>query len=113
MYGFAVHFDILQVKVTYKYHYHNVPFLKDNENRKKSEEMEGKERNKAKCDSESTGRVEDNVMLLISMRPSEEVIIRRVLKEWGKEAWMLWAEKIPGLRDFMEGDLKNEQVCEG
>lgn len=69
--------------MTYKCHYHNVSFLKDNENRKKSEEMEGKERNKAKCYSESTGRIEDNVMLLISMQPSEEVITRRVLKERG------------------------------
>jgi len=88
--------------VTYKYNYHNVPFLRDNENRKKSEEMEGKERNKAKCYSESTGRVEDNVMLLISMRSSEEVIIRRVLQEQGKEAWILWAGKSSRLMGLYE-----------
>lgn len=88
--------------MTYEYNYHNVPFLRDNENRKKSEEMEGKERNKAKGYSESTGRVEDNVMLLISMRSSEEVIIRRVLQEQGKEAWILWAGKSSRLMGLYE-----------
>lgn len=53
----------------------------------------GKKRNKGKCFPESTGRLKDNVMLLISMQLFEEVATRRVLKEMGKEAWMLWARE--------------------
>ena len=53
----------------------------------------GKKRNNGKCFPESTGRLKDNVMLLISIQLFEEVATRRVLKETGKEAWMLWARE--------------------
>lgn len=68
-------------------------------------------RNKGKRYLESTGRVKDNAMLLISTQPFEEVVTRRVLKEQGKEAWILWARE--SLRDSMKVDLKTKQVYEG
>lgn len=68
-------------------------------------------RNKGKCYPETTGRVKDNAMLLISMQPFKEVVTRRVLKEQGKEAWILWARK--GLWDSMKVNLKTEQLYEG
>lgn len=68
-------------------------------------------RNKGKRYPESTGRVKDNAMLLISTQPFEEVVTRRVLKEQGKEALILWARE--SLRDSMKVDLKTKQVYEG
>lgn len=53
----------------------------------------GGKKQKGKCFPESTGRLKDNVMLLISMQLFEEVATRRVLKEMGKEAQMLWARE--------------------
>lgn len=53
----------------------------------------GKKRNKEKCFPDSTGRLKNNVMLLISVQLFEEVATRRVLKEMGKEAQMLWARE--------------------
>jgi len=59
--------------------------------------MEGGKRNKGKCFPESTGRLKDNVMLLISMQLSEDVATRRALNGMAKEAWMLWAREISRL----------------
>lgn len=55
--------------------------------------MEGKKRNKEKCFPESTVRLQDNVMLLISMKLFEEVATRRDLTETGKDTGMLWARE--------------------
>lgn len=49
--------------------------------------------NKGKCFPESTGRLKDNVMLLISMQLFKEVPTRKILKEMGKEARMPWARQ--------------------
>lgn len=55
--------------------------------------MEGKKRNKEKCFPESTGRLQDNVMLLISMKLFEEMATNRDLTETGKDTGMLWARE--------------------
>lgn len=57
----------------------------------KSELVEGEKRSKEKCFPESIGRLQDNVMLLISMKLFEEVVTRKDLTETGKDTWLLWA----------------------
>lgn len=46
-----------------------------------------------KCFPESTERLQDNVMPLISMKLFEEVATRKDLTEIGKDIWMLSARE--------------------